>query len=155
MKAANDRAKAVKERATSTTTQVVEEYKDSDAFENDATMAIVGVYGLRSGDYKKVTIAYLSLNLHLIMVSSIAKEEEEEEEELAAEGEIARKPTAEEGVDGDVVMILVLEKTAIKIPREVAAPSKIPEEVEAPTNTPKEVIAMTEVPKEVVTASEA
>lgn len=91
---------------------MVEEYKDTVAFEANAIAAIGGVYITRFNDYKvKVVDAYLTLNLHLITMSGIFENEEEEdkkgEEEAAKEGEATGGwATKEGGIDGDAMEVL-------------------------------------------------
>lgn len=62
-------------------TQVVEEYKDSDAFKANTVAAIVGAYNLGFDDYKKVTNAFLSLDLRRITPTGELEEDKEEDEE--------------------------------------------------------------------------
>lgn len=66
-KATIERPKAIEDEAKSIATQVVEEYKDSNATEADATMVVAGIYVARLNDHKvMVTKAYPGLNLHRI-----------------------------------------------------------------------------------------
>lgn len=85
-------ARVVEERAMFATARAVREYKDSDSFETGTAMATIGTYILGFDDHKKkVTEAYLTLNLHHITV--LGKEEGivEEEEESAKGGEIVEE----------------------------------------------------------------
>lgn len=72
-------------------------------------MIVVGVYIIRFNDRKaKVTEAYTTINLHLIIVSGILENKEEEdeegEEEAAKKDEVAEGQAVEEdGADGDVM----------------------------------------------------
>lgn len=87
-KVVDDQAKAAKEKAISTITWVVEEYKNFDTFKADTTMAVASMYINEFDDYKaKVVVANPGLDLHRITVSNVVEEEKEEEEE----GEIARE----------------------------------------------------------------
>lgn len=67
-RAIEDRIRVLEVRANTTknrTVQVVEEYKDSDAFKIDTAVAIVGAYNLWFDDWKKKIVnAFPSLDLH-------------------------------------------------------------------------------------------
>lgn len=125
-----DWAKAIKEKATSIATWVVEEYKDSDAFMVDAIVAAVGIDIIVFDDCKaKVTEAYLDVNLHHITLADSEEEEEEEEDKSFKEGEVAKEPTAKEGgIDRGVVEAPTLMTMAVEVPKEVATPIKVPKE---------------------------
>lgn len=65
---------------TSATTRVIEEYKNLDAFEEDATEARVEAYSISFNDCKaKFAWAYLGLDLSNIVTDGTAPEEGREE----------------------------------------------------------------------------
>lgn len=82
--------KVAEEKAKAAASWAVEEYKDSDAFEADDIVNMVGVYITRFNNYRaKITKAYPTLNLHFITASSILEDEKEEDEE--GEEEVAKR----------------------------------------------------------------
>lgn len=121
---------------------MVKKYKDSNTFEIDATKAAAGIYVIGFDDCKKkVSKAYSSLNLCLIIMSGILEGDEEEEE-----GEIAKELAIKGGDVGE-------EVTEVLAPK-VAAP-KAPEEGVTLIKVPKEAIIMIKAPIEAAIALEA
>lgn len=90
----------------STATQVVEEYKDFEAFVNDAVEAKKDAYFFRFDNCKKmVAKAYPTLDLNGILISggeeATMKEEKEgivEEEGKATRERVAKEASADEGL---------------------------------------------------------
>lgn len=80
---ANEKVKAAKEQAASTTIRAIEEYKVLDDFQNDATEVGRDAYLVEFIDYRdKVAKAYLAFILRTIWCLEKRKEEQKKEKRM-------------------------------------------------------------------------
>lgn len=97
---ANEKTKVAKERAVSAVARAVDEYKKSEAFEDDAIEAGANAYVFSFNDCKnKVARAPLGLDLSDIIIDGVAPEEGRRE----GVGIVKEETTGVEGVVAEVL----------------------------------------------------